>query len=80
MKHSKFFTGLAIGVTIGILFAPDKGKNTRNKIGSLKGKAKDFANSAAEHLEGLQNDANEIMKSGRAKMDIWKDRMSHSNV
>jgi gas vesicle protein len=41
--------GVAIGVTLGILFAPEKGSSTRDKI-SKKG-------------EGLATDANEMLNS-----------------
>ncbi|MES2772537.1 MAG: YtxH domain-containing protein [Bacteroidota bacterium] len=80
MKASKFATGLAIGVVLGILFAPDKGKNTRKKIGSLKGKLQDFTQSAADTFEGLKNDANEMINSGKAKVDQWKSKASNSSV
>lgn len=43
--------GTAIGATLGILFAPDKGVNTRNKIAEETAQAKDKISERAAHLK-----------------------------
>jgi len=49
-------TGLAVGIGIGILLAPDKGSETRKKLadtaGDLFDKLKSFANSSEEDEHG----------------------------
>jgi gas vesicle protein len=43
--------GLVAGVTLGILFAPDKGSETRKKVKDMAYKAKDRAKETAENLK-----------------------------
>jgi len=51
-----FLTGIAVGVGIGIVLAPDKGSKTRKKIadtaGELFDKLKNFANSSEQVKQG----------------------------
>lgn len=53
-----FLSGAALGVTIGILYAPDKGERTRKKI--VK-KSKDFKDAVTDRLEDLVESAEEIV-------------------
>ncbi len=71
MSHKSFFSlllGLAAGAAIGILYAPDKGKNTREKVkraaagnlddlqegaGNLESEVEDKAQEAKEDLKDL---------------------------
>ena len=73
--------GIATGVTLGILFAPDKGISTRKKI-SKKGEAyaeelgekigakfNEFVDTMNKKLESVQAEAVHIMHNGRAKAE-----------
>jgi gas vesicle protein len=68
-------TGIVIGGVLGVLFAPDKGENTRQKIAdgskklsdTLKDKMKEGKNKLAsmksairERMDGLTNSVEEI--------------------
>ncbi|MBE9480956.1 MAG: YtxH domain-containing protein, partial [Bacteroidetes bacterium] len=63
MKKSttSFFTGLisgvAIGAVLGILYAPDKGVNTRKKINKKAGEIKDDINKKIDDIKHYAEDA-----------------------
>jgi gas vesicle protein len=48
--------GIAAGALLGVLFAPDKGSETRKKI---SGKGEDFAESMKEKFNGFLDDLTE---------------------
>lgn len=59
--------GVAVGALLGVLFAPDQGKETRRKISkkskesaeSLKGKFNDFVDNISEHLHKTKAEPSE---------------------
>lgn len=76
MKNSNALIGIlggvAVGAVLGILFAPDKGANTRNKIakkstdatGDLKEKLGNIVNSFSEKYNSLVNKTEELVEKG----------------
>lgn len=59
-------TGVAVGAALGILFAPDKGWNTRKRISK---KAEDVANDLREKFD-------EFIDTVTSKVDEVKDHAS----
>ena len=72
--------GLAIGATIGILLAPDKGEKTRKKIASktketkdhLKESFDDFLDTVSEKYEALKHDGKELLNKEK---EVIKEKM-----
>ena len=60
--------GSAIGVGLGILFAPDKGKNTRKKI---KNSVSDKVDELKEQLESLTKT---LRKKSMDIKDLWRKK------
>lgn len=59
--------GVAVGATLGVLFAPDKGVNTRRKI-SKKGN---------DYAEELETQFNEFVDSMTKQFKSAKDEAKH---
>jgi len=74
--------GLAIGGILGILFAPEKGAVTRQKImdtgndyaDDFKSKYDDFADTISEKLQSAKEFAMEMSEDGKAEFDEMKNR------
>lgn len=78
MKSGKVFlgllAGLATGAVLGILFAPDKGSNTRKKIldkgegyaDDVKEKMNDFLDTISDKYEITKQGAKDMLSKGKS--------------
>ena len=77
MSNGKFLAGILMGVAagavLGILFAPEKGEDTRKKIkkrtnkmgDDLKAKFDEMADSFKKKFNDIKDDADEMMEQAR---------------
>ena len=91
MSNSKTLLGIvagaAIGALAGILFAPDKGSETRKKIADNTGDLADSVkNSFGEFVDNLknvyanaENKTEDFKDKARAKMNTLKTEVSANN-
>ena len=81
-----FVAGAAVGALAGILFAPDKGSNTRSKIAT---KAGDWKEAAKESINGIidsvkdvyagtKSDAEDLADRAKTKMNTAKNEVKNS--
>ena len=68
---SKLFIGFAAGLLVGILFAPDKGSETRERVArrgkELKDKFNDLVDSLSDKFESMAEDADEFAEKAKQK-------------
>jgi gas vesicle protein len=80
-----FLAGAAVGSILGILFAPDKGTETRKKItetgtdvtDSLKTKFNDFIDGIRDTYQGVKDDAEDLAEEGASKMNTYKNEANN---
>ena len=65
-----FFSGLAIGAALGILFAPKSGKELRNNI---KDNSEKIIKTGKESVSEVVEKTKEFVESGKEKIDKLKD-------
>ena len=67
--------GAATGAILGVLFAPDKGEETRRRLSegsrdlsdNLKEKSRSFAEAAAREFDTVRESATELLEQGSTK-------------
>jgi gas vesicle protein len=84
MNSGKVFlgvlAGLAAGAVLGILFAPDKGSVTRNKLSKtgedyadvISEKLNEFLENISEKFENVKEDVSDFVEHGKTKAEDAK--------
>jgi gas vesicle protein len=79
---SKLLTGFLAGVVVGILFAPDRGSETRKKITQkgkdLKDRFNDFVDSISDEFHSVKEDVEEAAQKGKQKAQAYASEGGNS--
>ena len=81
MHFRTFLNGVAVGILLGVLFAPDSGEETRRKISQraagIKDKYDDFADDVSYTYHKVKNRANEFVNKGK---DEFSDLANNTDI
>ena len=73
MHIQSFVRGIAVGFILGVLFAPDRGEETRRKISQkasgVKDSVKDTYNAVSNTVSKIKSKANEVLNKSHQKRD-----------
>jgi gas vesicle protein len=73
--------GLAAGVAIGILFAPDKGSDTRDKLtDSLKNLGDSIKDRAADEIGNLSEFKDKVVEGIKTKLRTAENELSKTHL
>ncbi|MEO6547518.1 MAG: YtxH domain-containing protein [Ferruginibacter sp.] len=83
---SGILIGAAAGAVLGVLFAPEKGTETRGKISkkgadlknTVKDKINDLVDGISSHYEGMKSDAEDAYQEGKEKFGKAKSEAKNS--
>lgn len=70
-------SGVAVGAVLGVLFAPDKGENTRRKLATnandlkddLKQNFGDFIDTVSDKYESVMHSGSDLLNEGKHKLE-----------
>jgi len=77
MHFRTFLNGVAVGIILGVLFAPDSGEETRRKISQraagIKDKYDDIMDDVSYTYHKVKNRANEFVNKAKDEYDDLKE-------
>jgi gas vesicle protein len=74
---NKLFTGFALGLIVGVLFAPSKGTETRKKIVE---KGADLKNQFADFIDDIANRFEDADEEAEGYAEVKSENLSGANI